>query len=87
MVKFTRFFLIACGFLLAHTFAQAQVNAVEFGKKVVAKSILAGGNSGNPKSKHFNDQAEMFTKGEFKDVLFYKEDVVKNAERRYQPGN
>ncbi len=32
MVKFTRFFLIACGFLLAHTFAQAQVNAVTFGK-------------------------------------------------------
>ncbi len=62
------------------------VCAVEFGPRIKAKSILAGGNSGNPKSKHFNDQAEMFTKGEFKDVLFYKEDVVKNAERRYQPG-
>ena len=63
------------------------VCAVEFGKKIRAKSILAGGNSSDPNSKHFNDQAEMFTKGEFKDVLFYKEDVVKNAERRYQPGN
>jgi len=48
---------------------------------------LAGGNSGDPKSKHFNDQAEMYAKGQFKDVLFYKEDVVKNAERSYQPGN
>lgn len=62
------------------------VCAVEFGKKVKAKSILAGGNSGNPKSKHFTDQAEMFTKGQFKDVYFYKEDVVKNMERAYKPG-
>lgn len=62
------------------------VCAVEFGPKIKAKSILAGGNSGDPKSKHFNDQAEMYSKGEFKDVLFYKEDVLKNAERSYQPG-
>lgn len=62
------------------------VCAVEFGEKVKAKSILAGGNSGNPNSKHFNDQAEMFAKGEFKDVLFYKEDILKNMERKYRPG-
>lgn len=63
------------------------VCAVEFGKKIKAKSILAGGNSGDPNSKHFNDQALMYSKGQFKDVLFYKEDVVKNAEKTYQPGN
>ncbi len=62
------------------------VCVVEFGSKIKAKSILAGGNSGDPKSKHFNDQALMYSKGQFKDVLFYKEDVVKNAERTYQPG-
>ena len=28
----------------------------------------------------------MYTKGKFKDVLFYKEDVLKNAERNYIPG-
>ncbi|MBL7764261.1 MAG: penicillin acylase family protein [Chitinophagaceae bacterium] len=60
--------------------------AVEFGKKIKAKSLLAGGESGNPGSKHYADQLEMYTKGEFKDVLFYKEDVVKNAERTYHPG-
>ncbi|HSN60859.1 MAG TPA: penicillin acylase family protein, partial [Ferruginibacter sp.] len=60
--------------------------AVEFGKKVKAKSLLAGGNSGNPNSKHFNDQLLMYTKGEFKDVLFYKEDVLKNKEKEYHPG-
>jgi acyl-homoserine-lactone acylase len=62
------------------------VCAVEFGAKVKAKSVLAGGNSGDPKSKHFNDQAEMYQKGQFKDVLFYREDVEKNAERNYHPG-
>lgn len=60
--------------------------AVEFGDKIKAKSLLAGGNSGNPNSKHFVDQLEMYTKGQFKDVLFYKEDVLKHAERTYHPG-
>lgn len=62
------------------------VCAVEFGKRISAKSLLAGGESGDPSSKHFNDQASMYAKGQFKDVLFYKEDVVKNAERTYHPG-
>ena len=60
--------------------------AVEFGKKVKAKSLLAGGNSGNPNSTHFTDQLLMYTQGKFKDVLFYKEDVLKHVERKYQPG-
>ena len=60
--------------------------AVEFGKKIKAKSLLAGGNSGDPSSKHFTDQLEMYTKGIFKDVLFYKEDVLKHSTRSYHPG-
>ena len=62
------------------------VCAVEFGPKIKAKSLLAGGNSSDPKSKHFYDQAEMYRKGQFKDVLFYKDDVQKNAEKTYHPG-
>ena len=62
------------------------VCAVEFGPKVKAKSLLAGGNSGDPTSKHFYDQAEMYQNGQFKDVLFYKEDVLKHAEKTYHPG-
>jgi acyl-homoserine lactone acylase PvdQ len=61
--------------------------AVEFGDRIKAKSLLAGGNSGNSKSKHFFDQGEMYSKGQFKDVLFYKEDVRLNAERTYHPGD
>jgi len=60
--------------------------AVEFGKRIKAKSLLAGGESGDPVSKHFNDQLQMYSKGAFKDVLFYKEDVLKHAEKTYHPG-
>lgn len=60
--------------------------AVEFGKKIKAKSLLAGGESGDPNSKHFFDQGLMYSKGEFKEVLFYKEDVMKHVERKYHPG-
>ena len=60
--------------------------AVEFGKKIKAKSLLVGGESGNPNSKHFNDQGLIYAKGEFKDVLFYKEDILKHVERKYHPG-
>ena len=60
--------------------------AVEFGKKIKAKSLLAGGESSDESSKHFFDQGEMYSKGIFKDVLFYKEDVLQHVERNYHPG-
>ena len=61
--------------------------AVEFGKKITAMSLLAGGESGDPASPHFTDQAEMYTKGKFKTVWFYKADVLKHMEKKYHPGN
>lgn len=60
--------------------------AVEFGKKIKAKSLLAGGESGHPGSPHFFDQGYMYTQGIFKEVLFYKNDVLKHAEKIYHPG-
>jgi acyl-homoserine-lactone acylase len=62
------------------------VAAVEFGPRIRARSILAGGQSSDPKSPHFNDQGEMYSRGQFKDVLFYKEDIEKQLERKYHPG-
>ena len=62
------------------------VAVVEFGPKLRAKSILAGGNSANPASPHFADQAAMYARGAFKDVLFYKADIEKQLERKYHPG-
>ena len=40
----------------------------------------------HPKAQEFFDQGLMYSKGLFKDVLFYKEDVMKKAERTYHPG-
>jgi acyl-homoserine-lactone acylase len=62
------------------------IACVEFGKKLKAKSITVGGQSFDPQSKHFSDQAQMYIDGNFKDVLFYKEDVLKHVERKYNPG-
>jgi acyl-homoserine-lactone acylase len=62
------------------------IAAVEFGKKVKARTIVTGGESSNPASPHFSDQATMYLGGWFKEVLFYPEDVEKNMEKRYHPG-
>jgi acyl-homoserine lactone acylase PvdQ len=62
------------------------VAVVEFGDRVRAKTSLAGGQSGDPESPHFDDQAESYVNGEFKDVAFYREDVEARASRTYHPG-
>ncbi len=63
------------------------VAVVEFGEKVQAKSMLAGGQTADPNSKHFNDQMQRYADRKFKTIAFYPEDVVKRAESRYHPGN
>jgi acyl-homoserine lactone acylase PvdQ len=62
------------------------VAVVEFGDKVKAKSCLAGGVSGDPDSPFFMNQAQMYAAGEFKEVLFYREELEKNSMRIYHPG-
>jgi acyl-homoserine lactone acylase PvdQ len=62
------------------------VAVVEFGEQVRAKSLLAGGQSGDPTSPHFDDQAERYANVEFKDVPYYREDVDARSTRSYHPG-
>ncbi|MFX0556425.1 acylase [Maribacter sp. CXY002] len=59
---------------------------VEFGDKVKAKTILAGGQSGDPTSPHFDDQTERYINVKWKDVAFYREDVLNRTQKRYHPG-
>ena len=68
------------------SFGNSFVAAVEFGPRVRAMAIAAGGESGDAASPHFADQIAMYSKGEFRDVFFYKEDVFAHSERRYHPG-
>jgi acyl-homoserine lactone acylase PvdQ len=62
------------------------VAVVEFADKVRAKSLLAGGQSGDPDSPHFDDQAEMYRNATFKEVPYYRKDVMERAEETYHPG-
>ena len=62
------------------------VAVVEFGDTVKAKSILAGGQSGDLNSPHFNDQIQMYADVQWKDVAYYKEDVLNRAKETYTPG-
>jgi len=62
------------------------VAIVEFGRKIKAKSIMYFGQSADPKSRHYFDQAPLYSEGKFKDVYFYRKDVLNHAERTYHPG-
>jgi acyl-homoserine-lactone acylase len=62
------------------------VAAVEFGDRVRAKAVSAGGESGDPKSPHFNDQAERYATGDLRDVYFYPDQLQGHTEREYHPG-
>ncbi|MXY91431.1 MAG: acylase [Gammaproteobacteria bacterium] len=62
------------------------VAAVEFGSPLRARAITVGGLQSDPQSPHFDDQAEMYASGEFRDVLFYRDDIETNLERQYRPG-
>jgi acyl-homoserine-lactone acylase len=63
------------------------VAVVEFGKDSVrAIAVTAGGESGDAKSKHFNDQAERYATGALRPVYFYPNQLRGHTERMYKPG-
>jgi acyl-homoserine-lactone acylase len=62
------------------------VAVVEFGDSVRAKAVTAGGESGSPRSPHFNDQAQRYASGDLRDVYFYRSQLVGHTEREYHPG-
>jgi acyl-homoserine-lactone acylase len=62
------------------------VAVVEFGKRVRARAVSAGGESGNPASPHFRDQAQRYASGALREVYFYPEQLKGHTERVYRPG-
>jgi len=62
------------------------VAVVEFGDQVRAKAVTAGGESGDPKSPHFNDQAQRYASGDLRDVYFYRRQLEGHTKRTYKPG-
>jgi acyl-homoserine lactone acylase PvdQ len=62
------------------------VAVVEFGDSVRARAVSAGGENGDPKSRHFNDQATRYATGNLRDVYFYRNQLRGHTEREYHPG-
>jgi acyl-homoserine-lactone acylase len=62
------------------------VAVVEFGPRVRARAVTAGGESGDPASKHFDDQIERYAKGDLRNVYFYPDELTGHTERTYKPG-
>ena len=62
------------------------VAAVEFGPKVRAVAVSAGGESGHPDNRHFLDQAQRYADGRLREVYFYPDQLTGHTERTYRPG-
>src|SRR5579872_905339 len=63
------------------------VAVVEFGDKVRAKAVTAGGESGHPDSRHFNDEAKRYSTGNLREVYYYRSQLQGHTEREYHPGS
>jgi acyl-homoserine-lactone acylase len=63
------------------------VAVVEFGDSVKARAVTAGGESGDPKSPHFNDQADEYATGALREVYFYPSQLKAHTKRTYTPGS
>ncbi|HEY3742149.1 MAG TPA: penicillin acylase family protein [Bryobacteraceae bacterium] len=53
---------------------------------VRAVAVTAGGESGSPASKHFDDEAERYASGSLRDVYYYRDQLKGHTEKEYHPG-
>jgi acyl-homoserine-lactone acylase len=69
------------------TYGNSFVAVVEFGRDSVrAMAVTAGGESGDPRSPHFNDEAERYAAGDLRPVYYYPGQLAGHTERSYRPG-
>jgi penicillin amidase len=52
---------------------------IDFSDIENSESVLPTGQSGNPFSKHYNDQAEMYNAGKFRKMKLNKEEIIKSS--------
>ena len=62
------------------------VAVVEFGRRVKAMAVMAGGQSGDPASPHFADQIDRYAAGRLRPVYFHPDEIAGHVERVYRPG-
>jgi acyl-homoserine-lactone acylase len=63
------------------------VAVVEFGPRVRARAVTAGGESGDPTSPHFNDQAARYATGSLRNVYFHADEISAHGKRSHRPGD
>ncbi|HEY2865608.1 MAG TPA: penicillin acylase family protein [Pyrinomonadaceae bacterium] len=63
------------------------VAVVEFGPQIHARAVTAGGESGDPMSKHFTDEAKRYATGDLREVYFYPTQLKGHTEKTYVPGD
>jgi acyl-homoserine lactone acylase PvdQ len=63
------------------------VAVVEFGDRVRARAVTAGGESGHPHSPYFKDEVERYSTGNLREVYFYREQLKGHTVREYHPGS
>jgi acyl-homoserine lactone acylase PvdQ len=68
------------------SFGNTYVAVWEFGGESRSRSVVPYGQSADPRSPHFFDQAQLFVDGGFKPAWFTPADVENNAARTYHPG-
>ncbi|MEK6396819.1 MAG: penicillin acylase family protein [Terriglobus sp.] len=69
------------------TLGNSFVAVVEFGPdRVRARAVTCGGESGHPDSPHFNDEQNRYASGDFREVMFYPDQLRGHIERHYHPG-
>jgi acyl-homoserine-lactone acylase len=62
------------------------VGAIELAAQPKVKTILQFGQSGDPGSPHWFDQAALYARKQFKPSWYSQADVEAHSERRYHPG-
>ena len=62
------------------------VAIVEFGPRVKARAVMAGGQSGDTASAHFADQVDRYVGGQLRPIYFYPDELAGHVASRYKPG-